>query len=92
MTHETQTIEVEVVEIDGAVPPAAKFPSRERAPAASQTLPKWLKRLAWIRQLDRRWWPLWAVLATVGVVLLLTLGVVLGVIFLIFRALRAIFR
>lgn len=93
--NESQTIEVEVVEIDGATP-SAKFPPRERLPLPSPNWLKWLKRLSWIRQLDRRWWPLWAILATVGVFLLLTVGIVVGVILVIFRVLsgvvRAIFR
>ena len=93
--NESQTIEVEVVEIDGAAP-SAKFPPRERPPLPSPNWLKWFKGLSWLRQLDRRWWPLWAVLATVGVVLLLTVGIVIGVILVIFRVLsgvmRAIFR
>lgn len=95
MTNESQIIEVEVVEIDGAAP-ATKFPPREEVPAPSQGWQKWLKRLAWIRHLDRRWWPLWAILGTIGVFLLLTIGIVIGVILVIFRILsgmvRAIFR
>ena len=91
MTNESQIIEVEVVEIDGAAP-AAKFPSREPVPVPSRDWQKWLKRLGWMRQLDRRWWPLWVVLGSIGLFLLLTVGLVVGVIFVIFRFLRGIVR
>ena len=95
MTNESQIIEVEVVEIDGAAP-AAKFSPREPEPSPARDWQKWLKRLSWMRQLDRRWWPLWVVLASIGMVLLLTVGLVVGVIWVIFRVLsgmvRAIFR
>ena len=89
--NESQTIEVEVVEIDGAAP-SAKFTPRERPPLTSPNWLKWLKGLSWLRQLDRRWWPLWAVLATVGVFLLLTVGIVIGVIVVIFRVLSGVIR
>lgn len=95
MTNESQTIEVEVIEIDGAVP-AAKSPPREQPPSPLPDWQKWLKRLNWFRHLDRRWWPLWVILATAGVFLFLTIGIVVGVILLVFRVLngmvRAVFR
>ncbi len=95
MTNESQTIEVEVIEIDGAVP-SAKFSPSEQPPSPLPDWPKWLKRLNWIRHLDRRWWPLWVILATAGVFLFLTIGIVVGVILVIFRVLngvvRAVFR
>ena len=92
MMNQSQAIEVEVVEIDGAPPPANFRPHEEAKP----TPPDWQKWLGRIRRLDRRWWPLWVILGTVGVLLLLTVGVVLGVILVISRMLsrvaRAIFR
>ena len=93
MTNETQAIEVEVVEIDGTAPPA-KFEEREESPPRRQDWQKnWQGR---VRKLDRRWWPLWVFLGAVAVVLLLTVGVFLGIVFVIFRILsgivRAIFR
>lgn len=95
MTNEPQAIEVEVVEIDGAAPPA-KFESRDESPPR-QPWQDWQQQ--WqgrVRTLDSRWWPLWVVLGAIGVVILLTFGLVIGVVFVIFRILsglvRAIFR
>ena len=85
MTQESQAIEVEVVEIDGAAPPA-KVDRQEQAPRQWRT---WQGR---IRTLDSRWWPLWVLLGAIGVVLLLTVGLVLGIVMVIFRILSAILR
>jgi hypothetical protein len=87
MTEEPQAIEVEVLEIDGAAPPAkvetgGQFQSR-------QPWEQWQGR---IRQLDARWWPLWVFLGIIALALMLTVGVVLGVIFLIFRIIRGFLR
>jgi len=40
--------------------------------------------------LDSRWWPLWVFLGIIGVAILMTVGVVIGVIFVIFRIIKAI--
>lgn len=87
MTNESQAIEVEVVEIDGA-PPAVRSDPREEAPP-NQPWQQWQGK---IRQLDPRWWPLWVVLGTLAVLILLTFGVVIGVIFLVFKIIGAFFR
>ena len=93
MTNESQAIEVEVVEIDG-VAPLARSQSREEVPPQQQR--QWQDWQQWqgrIRTLDSRWWPLWVILGTVGVLLLLTFGVVIFVIFRILSGIvRAIFR
>ena len=89
---EPTSIEVEVVEIDGAAPPA-KFEAREEAPRQWQDWQQWQGR---VRTLDSRWWPLWVLLGAIIVVLLLTVGLFLGIVFVIYRVLsgivRAIFR
>jgi hypothetical protein len=94
MTTEPQAIEVEVVEIDGAAPPATV----ERQPESPQRQ-QWHEWQNWqgqIRKLDSRWWPLWVFLGVIAVALLLTVGLVVGFVFVIFRILggilRAIFR
>lgn len=91
MTEEPQAIEVEVLEIDGHAP--AVKPGTSAAPQKNAPWGQWQAR---VRQLDPRWWPLWVILGIIAVALLLTVGVVFGVIFLIFRIfggiLRAIFR
>ena len=92
MTNEPQAIEVEVVEIDGAAPPV-KVESREETPRQWQDWQQWQGR---IRRLDSRWWPLWVFLGVIAVALFLTVGLVIGIVFVIFRILsgilRAIFR
>ncbi|MEX1113760.1 MAG: hypothetical protein WEB53_00825 [Akkermansiaceae bacterium] len=90
MIKETQAIEVEVVEIDGAAPPAT-FERREEVPPARQ----WQDWQPWqgrVRRLDSRWWPLWVFLGVIAVFLLLTVGVFLGIILVIFRILRRLIR
>lgn len=86
-THESQAIEVEVLEIDGAVP----FAKPQSAPN-SQTRQPWQNWQGRVRQLDRRWWPLWVILGVIAVALLLTVGVFLGIIFLIFSIIRGFVR
>ena len=92
MINEPQAIEVEVVAIDGAAPPARVEP-REAAPRQWQDRQNWQGQ---IRKLDSRWWPLWVLLGVVAVGLLMTVGLVIGIVFVIFRMLsgivRAIFR
>ena len=88
MTTPSQAIEVEVVEIDGAAPPA-KFETPEASAPRSSWQMDWQGRA---RKLDSRWWPLWVLLGAVAVVLLLTVGLVLGIIFVIFRILRGLIR
>jgi len=84
MKNEAQSIEVEVVEIDGAVPPA-KVEAREEIPADQS----WQGR---IRMLDARWWPLWVLPGAIAIAALLTVGLVIAVIFVIFRILNGIGR
>ncbi|GAA5116013.1 hypothetical protein JIN84_19670 [Luteolibacter yonseiensis] len=94
MTTEPQAIEVEVVEIDG-VAPVAKSETRDEAPPRQQWQ-DWQQWQGQIRKLDGRWWPLWVVLGTIALLLLLTFGVVIGLVFVVFKMisafLRAIFR
>lgn len=86
-THESEAIEVEVLEIDGAVPLAKDEPTRD-----SETGQPWQNWQGRVRQLDSRWWPLWVILGVIAVALLLTVGVFLGIIFLIFRIIRGFIR
>ena len=85
MTTESQAIEVEVVEIDGTAPPA-KFETRSDLPPR-QPWQNWQNR---VRRLDSRWWPLWVFLGSIAVVLLLTVGLVIGVIVVIYKILKGI--
>jgi hypothetical protein len=87
MKNEPQSIEVEVVEIDGAAP-KAKFEAHEEAPAGKP----WQDWQGRIRSLDSRWWPLWVLLGVIAIGLLLTVGLVIGVIWVILRILNAMGR
>lgn len=87
MIQETQTIEVEVVEIDGAAPPAT-VERREQVPP-TRPWQNWQGR---VRRLDSRWWPLWVFLGTIAIFLILTVGVFLGIILVIFRMLQGMIR
>lgn len=94
MTNEPQAIEVEVLEIDGVTVQPESDRYGETAPQRPwQDWQNWQGRL---RQLDSRWWPLWVFLGTIAVLLLVTVGLVVGIIILIFWILsglvRAIFR
>jgi hypothetical protein len=74
------TIEVEVLEIDGAAPaPPIPEPTPESPP------PAWTAWQGRIRQLDARWWPLWVILGILALGLLLTVGVVVGITVLVLR-------
>ena len=94
MTRESTDIEVEVVEIDGVAPVAGK-------PRVDETPPRgdwqdWRQWRGQVRRLDSRWWPLWVILGIIALALILTVGLVLGVVFLIvatlMKLLRAILR
>lgn len=88
MTTPSQAIEVEVVEIDGAAPPA-KFETPEASAPRQFWQTNWQDRAL---KLNSRWWPLWVLLGAAAVVLLLTVGLALGIVFVIFRILRGLMR
>jgi hypothetical protein len=92
MTTEPQSIEVEVVEIDGGMPPAT-------VSGWDDSLPSQPDSVCWqgvVRTLDRRWWPLWIFLGIGVVSLLVAVGLLLALLFMIFklfsRIVRLIFR
>jgi hypothetical protein len=85
MTQETTEIEVEVLEIDGVAPVTPVDTPRQQADW--QDWRQWGGR---IRKLDNRWWPLWVILGSIALVLLLTIGLVIGVVFLVFRLFRSL--
>jgi hypothetical protein len=84
MPIEEQAIEVEVVEVDGVVVRDAG--EREvRVDAGEAEWADWRGWQGQVRRLDGRWWPLWAVLGVVAVVLLLTVGLVVAALVLVVR-------
>jgi hypothetical protein len=80
------TIEAEVLEIDGSPPPPPPEPEPSRRDDP------WRAMRGRVLRLDRRWWPLWLVLGILAVGLLLTLGVVAAVVILIAKVIRGVFR
>lgn len=91
MSQQATEIEVEVVEIDGVAPAVKQSQAGEPAQQRGdwQDWRKWQGR---IRKLDSRWWPLWVFLGVIAVTLALTVGFVIGVIFLISRMLANLIR
>ncbi len=82
-----QTIEVEVVEIDGvAVEPR---PAREETQGAGARFDgaEWHGR---VKRLDARWWPLWLVLGFVALVVAVAVGLCVAVLFVTWRVFKAI--
>lgn len=90
MTQESQTIEVEVVQVDGIAPVARTVEATDDAPNP-QGKP-WRHWQGQVRSLDSRWWPLWVILGALALVLLLTIGLVIGFIYLILKIIGAIIR
>lgn len=82
----SEPIEVEVLEVDGEAPRP-----HESAPDSFQN-GSWQSLQGRVRQLDPRWWPLWVVLGVIGIALILTVGVVLGAVFLMARAIFSLIR
>jgi hypothetical protein len=91
MTQQTTEIEVEVLEIDGVTPVAAPPRTDEEAPPQAEWH-DWQNWQGQVRRLDSRWWPLWVFLGIIAFILLITVGLVLGVIYLIARLLRGFVR
>ncbi len=82
-----ETIEAEIIEIDGAPPP--EQPPQSRAEGAGPDWSSWKTR---VLTLDRRWWPLWVMLGILLLGAFLVLGVVAGVVLIVFRLMRGIVR
>jgi len=77
------TIEAEVIEIDGRTPEPGAGPE----PASGQA--DWRQ---WVLRFDRRWWPLWVLLGVAVVALASTLGLVLMACWLVLRLVRGLLR
>lgn len=89
MPQEPQEIEVEVVDAGGPSilvrdEPAGDVPQRD---PLGRDWRQWQGR---VRTLDSRWWPLWVLLGIIAVALALTVGVLVGTLYLIVRAIRAV--
>ena len=84
MTPEATEIEVEVLEIDG-VAPALPQVRPEDAPPPQGKWQDWRQWHGQLGKLDSRWWPLWVFLGIIALLVLFTLGLVIGVFLLVVR-------
>lgn len=75
----SQTVEVEVLEIDGKIIQPTPESSH---PSSTHPSRHWQKH---ILQLDRRWWPLWIIGGAVLMVLFLTFGIVAFLLYLVWK-------
>lgn len=89
MESKTQTLEAEVVEIDGVAPIP---PQQRQADPKNRSWQDWRSWQGRVRTLDARWWPLWLILGIIALSLVLTVGLVLGVIILLVRITLGIIR
>ncbi len=103
-----ETIEAEVLEIDGLAPPPATargpdtglrsadfnpFADRDESAARDPSgRPAWQSWQGNIRTVSPLWWPLLLIAGAVLLFLLLTVGLVLGVLFLIIRTISRLLR
>lgn len=87
MNGNEPTIEAEVVEIDGiAVEPR---PVREEKSTDWKSWSIWQGR---VMRLDARWWPLWALLGFIALVIAVAVGMCVAVVFVAYRIFKAIFN
>lgn len=91
MPTDATEIEVEVVEVDGIAPAAARRSPGTQPPVGGDWR-DWRQWRGKAGSLDGRWWPLWVLLGMVALALALTLGLVIGIIFLIIRLCARILR
>ena len=91
MTPEATEIEVEVLEIDGAAPLVAHTRASE-TPSPAGERQDWRHWQGRVRKLDSRWWPLWVFLGIIALLVLFTLGLVIGVFLLVARIFLKIVR
>lgn len=80
------TIEAEVLEIDGSPPPAP------RDPEAPRREEPWQAMRGKVLRLDRRWWPLWVLLGILALVLALTVGVVVAAVVVALKIVGGVLR
>jgi hypothetical protein len=77
------TIEAEVLEIDGSPPPA---------PQVQEPEPTWKAMRGKVLRLDRRWWPLWVLLGLVALAFAVVIGVIFGALMIVTKVIGSILR
>ena len=84
-----ETIEAEVLEIDGSPPPA---PDPQEPRSREGTGTPWDSLRGKVVTLDRRWWPLWVLLGVIALGLVLTVGVLVAVVVIVAKIVGGILR
>lgn len=77
------TIEAEVIEIDGSPPLAPRVPEPE---------PAWKSMRGKVLRLDRRWWPLWLLLGLVVFAFVAVVGLIFGALMIVAKIIGSILR
>ena len=96
-------IEVEVIEIDGKVPPPPNLNARpatslrrgaedEDASSSGHPWTNWQRWPGQVRTLHPLWWPVIIVVGGIVLSILLAIGLVVAFVVIVFRVLRALFR
>jgi hypothetical protein len=84
-----QTIEVEVVEIDGIAVKPRPTDGETRREGTRVDWSHWQGR---VKRLDARWWPLWLVLGFFAIIVAVVVGICLGLVFVVWRIFKAILK
>jgi hypothetical protein len=95
MERNPETIEVEVVEIDGIAPVPVSAPHGDDPAGERPRDGNWNDWRNWqgrVRTLDMRWWPLWVFLGIILLALLASVGVVVGICYVIYRIILGFLR
>jgi hypothetical protein len=82
-----ETIEADVLEIDGSPPPAPQVRDAEPQPE-----PAWKSMRGKVLRLDRRWWPLWVLLGLIAFAFVAVIGVIFGAFLIVAKIIGAILR
>ncbi len=81
MTRTEQTIEADVVEIDGIAVEQRPAPRQ----AKSSEWNSWGSWQGRVKKLDARWWPLWLALGFVALVLIVAVGMCVAVVWVTYK-------
>lgn len=81
MSQAEQTIEAEVVEIDGVAVEPRPAPKQ----AKNWNSKNWATWQVRVKKLDARWWPLWLVLGFVVLVFVVAVGMCAAVVWITYR-------
>ncbi len=87
MTSTEPTIEAEVVEIDGVVVEPRPAPKQ----AARKDWNNWSSWQGQLKKLDARWWPLWLLLGFIALVLIVSVGMCVAVVWIAYKLTIALF-